>query len=286
MPDRGSTLADRMDGDYTPPILTEPKGGPIPGQQVKAAAGEPDYAAIDAAHQQAVADLTQQWEEQSPLLVEAVAAATAAEITAGTLVGLGLLVVPPAVVAALASGVSTMLLPVAQTAATLAAAELAAAGITAPAGVSAEQQATVGQVAEATAGLITAGYTSGAGRLAVGLTGANLTPEQIVEQVRAHLADLSTAKESGLVAGNMAAAVTTAIAAGRRAVLERAPAGTRFRATEALDRNTCSPCRQVEGTEYDTLTDALADYPTAVRYRACEGRDRCRGLIYAITRKG
>jgi hypothetical protein len=25
-----STLADRMDGDYEPPILTEPKGGPVP----------------------------------------------------------------------------------------------------------------------------------------------------------------------------------------------------------------------------------------------------------------
>lgn len=24
------TLADRMDGDYQPPILVEPKGGPIP----------------------------------------------------------------------------------------------------------------------------------------------------------------------------------------------------------------------------------------------------------------
>jgi hypothetical protein len=35
----GSTLGDRMDGDYQPPILTEPKGGPIP---VDGEPGQPD----------------------------------------------------------------------------------------------------------------------------------------------------------------------------------------------------------------------------------------------------
>ena len=51
-------------------------------------------------------------------------------------------------------------------------------------------------------------------------------------------------------------------------------------ASELLDRNTCTPCSHVDGHEYATLDEALADYPLG-RYRECAGGDRCRGtLVY------
>ncbi len=231
-------------------------------------------------HTQAVSDLSARWEQESPPLVDALATATSAEVSAGMLVGFGSLTVPPAVTAGLTAALVATLTAAAAAAAAGAAAELAALGITAITSLGDDHTTRIEQIAEATVGLITAGYASGAGRVAMAQTGPD-TPASVVEQaVRDHLTDLSEAKTSGLVAGNLAAAVTSAQAEARRAVLEQAPAGTRFVANEVLDDgNRCQPCGDVTGTEYDTLAAALADYPTGLRFKDCAGGHRCRGLI-------
>lgn len=82
----------------------------------------------------------------------------------------------------------------------------------------------------------------------------------------------------------LGAALTMAQNTGRVAVMEAAPesAGTaKYVASETLDQNTCDECAGVDGTEYDTLTDAEAAYPTG-GYVNCEGFARCRGTVIAI----
>ncbi|MFD6565378.1 DUF935 family protein [Micromonospora profundi] len=231
-------------------------------------------------HTQAVTDLSARWEQESPPLVDALAAATAAEVSAGMLVGFGSLAVPPAVTAGLTAAIIAALSAAAASAAAGAASELAALGITATTALGDEHTTRIEQIAEATVGLITAGYASGAGRVAMAQTGPDTSASVVEQAVRDHLTGLSEAKTSGLVAGNLAAAVTSAQAEARRAVLEQAPPGTRFVANEVLDDgNRCQPCGDVTGTEYASLADALVDYPTGLRFKDCAGGHRCRGLI-------
>lgn len=49
-------------------------------------------------------------------------------------------------------------------------------------------------------------------------------------------------------------------------------------ATEVLDRNTCGPCRNIDGTKFLTLEEAEEAYP-AGRYSRCDGGARCRGFL-------
>jgi hypothetical protein len=56
---------------------------------------------------------------------------------------------------------------------------------------------------------------------------------------------------------------------------------TRNYSSELLDGQTCSRCAAVDGNEYDTLEDALAEYETG-GYGACLGGSRCRGLIISV----
>lgn len=245
-----------------------------------APADPPGYQDLADQHAQAVTDLSAQWEQESPPLVDALAAATAAEVSAGMLVGFGTLAVPPAVTATLTAALIATLSAAAAAAAAGAAAELAALGVAASTALGDDHTTRIEQIAEATVGLIVAGYASGAGRVAMAQTGPDTPASTVGQAVRDHLTDLSTAKGSGLVAGNLAAAVTSAQAEARRVVLEQAPAGTRFVANEVLDDGSrCEPCGDVAGTEYDSLAVALADYPTGIRFKDCAGGHRCRGLI-------
>ncbi|MFB6392621.1 DUF935 family protein [Polymorphospora lycopeni] len=262
-------------------------GQPTGGEPERVAAAEPamvepDYEQIRDQHDQAVREMAAQWEEQSGPLVEALAAATAAEVAAGTLVGLGMLAVSPALVAALAGGLAIGLSGVAAAAATGAAAELAAGGVTVRAELGADRRQRVRALAEATAGLIVGGYSSAAGRTALRLSGPDATAEAVAEAVRADLTELSRAKDGGLVAGQLRSAASAAQGEGRLAALEQAPDGTRFRATERLDANSCGPCRKADGAEYATLAAGLTDYPLGLKNRHCQGRDRCRGFLVPL----
>ncbi|MFI2663265.1 phage portal protein family protein [Micromonospora carbonacea] len=287
LPERTQQTTPEPAPPRTPPrptVGTEPGRAGQPADKVAAAAPQPgdpvDYTTVAAQHEQAVADMTAQWEEQSSPLVDVLVAAAVAEVAGGMIVGLGALAVPAAVTAGLAAIVAAGMLDLAGKSAAGAAKE-AAPLARMPAALSPEREQRIRQTARAVTDVIVSGYANAAARVALAHAGNSIDPNVVGDAVRAALTDLSTAKNGGLVAGNLSAAATTAQAAGREQVLGELPDGTRFRATEVLDLNTCGPCRQVDGREYDTFADALADYPTG-KYRACEGRDRCRGFFYAV----
>ena len=100
------------------------------------------------------------------------------------------------------------------------------------------------------------------------------------DQIDSFLAGLSDTP----LADQLGAAMTAAQNTGRVAVLEAAPesAGQAvYYASEILDRNTCDPCAEIDGTELGTLDDAEAAYPTG-GYIDCEGGMRCRGTVVAV----
>lgn len=103
---------------------------------------------------------------------------------------------------------------------------------------------------------------------------------QVAAQVDEHLAGLSGAA----VEEQVGAAMTAAQNEGRMAVLAVAPPAT-YTASEALDRNSCSPCRKVDGTQYASLEDARTAYPTG-GYTGCLGGARCRGTLVTVWPQG
>lgn len=79
-------------------------------------------------------------------------------------------------------------------------------------------------------------------------------------------------------------AASSADGLGRQAAADVVPGDrrpARIYASEILDGNTCGPCSLVDGTEYPSLPAARLDYPTGI-YRACEGRERCRGTLVFV----
>jgi hypothetical protein len=94
--------------------------------------------------------------------------------------------------------------------------------------------------------------------------------------VKDHLASLSDSFLRDQVGG----AMSTAQNYGRAAVLEVAPEAT-YSASEILDKNTCVPCEELDGTEFADLAAARAAYASG-GYVDCEGRLRCRGVIVAL----
>lgn len=53
-------------------------------------------------------------------------------------------------------------------------------------------------------------------------------------------------------------------------------------ASELLDSQTCGPCATVDGRTYQSLSDALDDYPSAGGFRGCLGGSRCRGTLVFV----
>lgn len=115
-----------------------------------------------------------------------------------------------------------------------------------------------------------------AARRAVQLIGIGRSGREVANQVDTHLRSLTDAQPRETIG----AALTQAQNEGRRAVLAVAPAAT-YTASEILDRNTCAPCRAVDGTVYATLAEASNAYP-AGNYVRCLGSTRCRGTFVAV----
>ena len=91
-----------------------------------------------------------------------------------------------------------------------------------------------------------------------------------------HLGSLTSAAAEQAAAG----ATSRAQNAGRAAAFEAAPAAQYF-ASEVLDQSTCDMCLLVDGREYAELWMALDEYP-AGGFVACEGMERCRGLVVGV----
>jgi hypothetical protein len=76
-------------------------------------------------------------------------------------------------------------------------------------------------------------------------------------------------------------AVQAADGIARTAAMSLLPVAKGYYASELLDKATCDPCSIIDGTQYDTLAQAKADYPNG-GYKDCLGGDRCRGTIVAV----
>jgi 2'-5' RNA ligase len=113
-------------------------------------------------------------------------------------------------------------------------------------------------------------------RTASRLFGGGKTGSELATQVDKHLTDLSLAYPRE----NIGEAMTAAQNFGRLAVLRVAEPANYF-ASEALDHNTCKPCKGIDGTEFSTLTSANEAYPGG-GYVLCQGGGRCRGTLISV----
>jgi 2'-5' RNA ligase len=131
------------------------------------------------------------------------------------------------------------------------------------------------QIGRTAARVLGVGLVQAAVRQAMRVWGSG-SASQIAAQVDEHLAGLSGAA----VEEQVGAAMTAAQNEGRMAVLAVAPPAE-YTATEILDRNSCKPCRDIDGTRYTTLPDARTAYPSG-GYTGCLGGPRCRGTLVTV----
>jgi hypothetical protein len=136
----------------------------------------------------------------------------------------------------------------------------------------------LGSVARMTADLMASSVVQAAKRTVTGLFTRQASPDQIASEVDRALAEA----QDGLLRGPVGTAMSTAQTAGRQAVLEAAPPGEYY-ASEILDRNTCAPCKAVDGEQFGSLEIAIKAYPV-MGYKDCVGPrygNSCRGMIVA-----
>lgn len=240
-----------------------------------------DFAAIAEELAAAQAELAEQWPTLSEPVIAALVAAVVAAVAADAVADLGSLAVPDEALAAAVTAVGAAMVALAATSADRAADELRSQGADVEPG--AADAARLREAAEAIAGVIAAGYASGAGRVALQHAGPDAEPEQVGEAVREHLVSLSDVAGGGWVAVNLGGALHGAVGAGRAATFERAPEGTRWLASAANDPSVCDPCEDDDQRVFDSLADALEIFPPGVGgNRACAGGLRCRCILVAL----
>lgn len=133
-------------------------------------------------------------------------------------------------------------------------------------------------VARMTADLMATSAVQSAKRVVTGLFTRDAPPETIADEVDRVLAE----QQDGILRSQIGTAMSTAQTAGRQAVLEAAPPA-RYYASEILDKNTCGPCRTVDGEQFGSLETAIKAYPV-MGYKDCVGPrygNSCRGMIVA-----
>ncbi len=82
------------------------------------------------------------------------------------------------------------------------------------------------------------------------------------------------------VKDQISGATSTAQNSGRKLTMRRNDAQHIY-SSELLDENTCQNCTAEDGTEFDSVDAAEADYPGG-GYAECEGGERCRGTLVAV----
>jgi len=134
------------------------------------------------------------------------------------------------------------------------------------------------QIAMVTAGLLGTALEASAVNEAMRLTTPTSTGAEVATAVAAFLATLSLAYPTQ----KLGAALWKAGALGVAGTVALTTKFLGFRSDETLDKNTCAPCREINGTVYSTWDDVInAGYATG-GYHACEGRDRCRGRVKVV----
>lgn len=133
-------------------------------------------------------------------------------------------------------------------------------------------------IASVAARVMSISFVQSAVRRALSLVGRpQVSPQEAADEVERDLSELSEAGPRDIIGG----VITAAQGEGRRLVMEAAPPAQFYEASELMDTNTCSPCNQVDGTQFETLADASQAYP-AGGFRDCLGRTRCRGTIVPV----
>jgi hypothetical protein len=133
-------------------------------------------------------------------------------------------------------------------------------------------------VAQMTSDLLATNMVQSARRFVTGMLGRSTTPEALASAVDERLQEGQEQALKGPIGTAMSAAQT----AGREAVLKAAPPGDYY-ASEILDRNTCGPCKEVDGEQFEDLEIAIKAYPV-MGYKDCVGPrygNACRGMIVA-----
>jgi hypothetical protein len=133
---------------------------------------------------------------------------------------------------------------------------------------------------EAIANLMANSLSGTASRQALLRYGTDPSATRVADGVGKLLEELSDTTLNDVLGG----ALTQAQNSGRRLVMSQEPDAS-IHASELLDQNTCEPCSQVDGTEYDDMADASGDYP-AGGYAECLGGPRCRGTLVATYGEG
>jgi hypothetical protein len=136
----------------------------------------------------------------------------------------------------------------------------------------------LGSVARMTADLLATNLVQSAKRLTLGLLTREQDPATLAREVDRTLQE----GQDATLKGPVGTAMSTAQTAGREAVLRAAPPG-QYYASEILDKNTCGPCRAVDGEQFGDLEIAVKAYPV-MGYKDCVGPrygHACRGFIVA-----
>ncbi len=131
------------------------------------------------------------------------------------------------------------------------------------------------EIAAATAALLAADTAASAGREALRLLVPGVRGSEVAERVGGFLRGLKNWFRRDQLGG----ALHRAQNAGRVATLAAAPKA-RYFSNEKLDSNTCSPCKDIDGTEFEDLDAVRAVYGSG-GYQHCEGGIRCRGTFVA-----
>lgn len=172
---------------------------------------------------------------------------------------------------------TTILLDMAQGGAATAAAEAAAQGVPITEAVPEKVlKPIVAAQAQAVADLHAQSLSLAAGRKATQLT-TGRSAAQIASDLGLHLQTFQHTWTQDQLKG----AVQMAMNVGRLQVMDRVEAPKMFAASELLDSNTCDPCYMIDGTEWDSIVDAQAEYGSG-GYVDCDGGPRCRGTIVAV----
>lgn len=253
-------------------VLARPR--PVP----RAAAVEADLGAVREQFEDALAALLEAWEPLAEAQVAELAAQIEAAVDAGDTEALAALTVDSD---AAARVLRSALADMAETAARQMAEEAAEQGVKVrPPRLDKGLQNAFGselvEIAAATAGLLAADTAASAGREALRLLLPGVRGSEVAERVGGFLRGLKNWFRRDQLGG----ALHRAQNAGRLATLQAAPVA-RYFASERLDTNTCPPCREIDGREFEDLAAAQAVYG-AGGYQDCEGGIRCRGTITAV----
>lgn len=240
----------------------------------------PDPAGSQAAWEAALAAVMVSWTAQIAALKARLVAAVRVFVESGDRAGLARIV---ADATELGQSLATALTSHAATGAGQVVAEAAAQGVHLSAGIADAQ--TLADMADAAAVLAARDLESSAAREALRVWGPGASADDVAAAVEGHLAGLTDAGPTR-VAG---AALTQAEGHGRVATLRHGPVGAIYADESRDDPNRCGPCAAINGRwlgNTDDLAQVFATHPNGSQYIGCLGRDRCRGKVTGVWRKG